>query len=230
MAWTRKSRKAASRRTTKQNKRQWSDQKFKKKMCKIRKKQATRPGASEAYSERMTIVWKNSKYRARQTRSRSRSVAYQNRGEKISKTLSGRVGWSRGLTKETDIRMQSISDGLRGRVPNYKKYGTYYEGKHGKIWMRSHWEVAFAEWCDKKGFDWLYEPIHFRVGKGPWAGETYTPDFFLPQQDMWVEVKGRLNESNEQKLFSFLKQHSHVPWIMLKRRDLQMLGVLDKAA
>ena len=56
--------------------------------------------------------------------------------------------------------------------------------KYNGIWMRSTWEVAYAKWLDKQNIKWLYESKVFDLGNC-----TYTPDFYLPESDTYIEIK-----------------------------------------
>ena len=46
-------------------------------------------------------------------------------------------------------------------------------------------EGVFADSLDESGVKWIYEPKRFRTLLG-----SYLPDFFLPEFNVWVEVKG----------------------------------------
>lgn len=46
--------------------------------------------------------------------------------------------------------------------------------------MKSSVEVAWAEFFDKNRIKWLYEPVKFK---------RYTPDFWLYERNLFVEVK-----------------------------------------
>jgi hypothetical protein len=46
-------------------------------------------------------------------------------------------------------------------------------------------EGVFAADCDSAGISWRYEPHRFKLS---WC--TYCPDFYLPEFDIWIEVKG----------------------------------------
>jgi len=52
--------------------------------------------------------------------------------------------------------------------------------------MRSNWERLAAAFFDGEGLSWEYEPRKFRLP----TGQYYWPDFYLPELDLWVEVKG----------------------------------------
>ena len=64
-----------------------------------------------------------------------------------------------------------------------KSIETYYKGYLCRTRTEARWMVAF----DKVDIKYEYEPEGFDLGK---AGK-YLPDFYLPQVDMYAEVKGR---------------------------------------
>ena len=71
---------------------------------------------------------------------------------------------------------------------------------------------------DKIGELWLYEIERFNLGN-----TTYTPDFFLPRLEKFIEVKGYLYEDSKKKIEMFKEQY---PWILevLYCKDLKQLG------
>jgi hypothetical protein len=54
--------------------------------------------------------------------------------------------------------------------------------------MRSRLEARWAAVLDSAGLSWEYEPQVLRLGRG--RGGSYLPDFWLPDQQTWLEVKG----------------------------------------
>lgn len=65
-----------------------------------------------------------------------------------------------------------------------KAIETRYAGCHFRSRLEARWAVFF----DHLGIRWEYEPQGFKVGLGP--GIRYLPDFWLPDLNTWVEVKG----------------------------------------
>src|SRR5687767_14162166 len=62
---------------------------------------------------------------------------------------------------------------------------TCYAGYRFRSRTEAKWAVAF----DRLGIEWIYEPELYRVG--PFGSRRgYLPDFYLPRQALWVEVKG----------------------------------------
>jgi len=63
-----------------------------------------------------------------------------------------------------------------------KAIQTRYKGYHFRSRLEARWAVFF----DCIGVKWLYEPQGFTLK----SGENYLPDFYLPEIDTWLEVKG----------------------------------------
>ena len=76
----------------------------------------------------------------------------------------------------------------RGRS-GYREDGNYY---------RSRWEANVARTFAYEGIDFLYELMRLNLGNC-----TYVPDFYLPQFDMFVEVKGYVDDTARRKIGQF---------------------------
>lgn len=64
-----------------------------------------------------------------------------------------------------------------------KAIETHYKGYRFRSRLEARWAVFF----DQLGIDWQYEPEGFEFNDG----SRYLPDFYLPDMDLWVEIKGR---------------------------------------
>lgn len=69
---------------------------------------------------------------------------------------------------------------------------TRYRGYH----FRSRAEARWAVFFDAAGIKFEYEPEGIKFGDGT----CYLPDFWLPEFQMWFEVKGRDPSNEEMKL------------------------------
>lgn len=97
-----------------------------------------------------------------------------------------------------------------------------------KIKMHCWWEVALAEWYTKQGIRWRYEPARFYVGRGAYRGYYYIPDFYLPDTDEYVEVKGIEPPRVKAKLRKFKKLYPSIKITILRLPQLTSMGVLRK--
>lgn len=75
-----------------------------------------------------------------------------------------------------------------------------YERRDGVvITVRSSWELHYAKMFDELGINWLYEPKRFKLD----GHKTYLPDFFLVDDNLWIEVKGRMDDISKYKINRF---------------------------
>jgi hypothetical protein len=133
--------------------------------------------------------------------------------ENLSKV---RIGINKG------IRLSTNTEFKKGQLPSPKSSwskGSYYDSKfQGKVWMRSPWEIEYAKYLDNNYIYWFYEYKTFDLGN-----TTYTPDFYLPEFEKFVEIKGYISPKSQEKINLFLEQY---PWDLeiLEYEQLKLLG------
>jgi len=160
--------------------------------------------------------------------------------ENISKGHLGLETWNKGLTgiysEETLNKMKKSHSGikqtkesnikrskkLKGNIPSprcgYGK-GCYYDSPlQGRIWLRSTYELAYAKYLDSIGILWKHEDQKFDLGK-----TTYTPDFFLPIEDKYIEIKGYMYPKAQEKINKTLEIYNIILEVLYKE-DLLKLG------
>ena len=97
---------------------------------------------------------------------------------------------------------KNLNYGRSPKIGSQWGKGSYYTMKDGStVWLRSTYERRTAIILDFFGFDWLYEPKSFDVDEiGSWR-----PDIYLPYFNMWIEVKGYLQNKSRAKIVKFLE-------------------------
>jgi hypothetical protein len=65
---------------------------------------------------------------------------------------------------------------------NFKPINTFYNGYYFRSRLEARWAVFF----DTLKVKYEYEPEGFEINR-----TKYLPDFWLPEQDFWVEIKGK---------------------------------------
>ena len=104
-----------------------------------------------------------------------------------------------------------------GKMPNHGK-GNYYH----QIYMRSSYEIAYAHYLDLRGIKWLYEIKTFILEKN----NTYTPDFYLPETDEYIEIKGWWRDKAKDKFEEFKNLYKTIKISVLEKHDLKNMEVL----
>jgi hypothetical protein len=98
--------------------------------------------------------------------------------------------------------------------------------------MRSRLEQRVAKRLDELNIEWEYEeytlpylkPIRQAVcgdchSKAVYAKRSYTPDFYLPEFDVFLEVKGKFGQTDRMKMRLVTDQHKDRRFIMVFDRD-----------
>ena len=95
--------------------------------------------------------------------------------EKISRTMADRYAYPRGWAK-------------RG----------WYKG----IWCDSSWELAYILWATDNKISFVRNRTRFEY---LWDGyiHNYTPDFYLPEEDVYIEIKGQFDDKAKAKAEQF---------------------------
>ncbi len=99
-------------------------------------------------------------------------------------------------------------------------------------------EEAFARILDYYGIEWEYEPRTFPLAWDEQGNviEAFSPDFYLPQQDLYIELttlRPPLATRKNRKLRRLKELYPDVNIKLFKRRDLRDLMVkygLDQEA
>jgi len=100
------------------------------------------------------------------------------------------------LTKEGAKKMKAKAYQTAIRNGSYLKRGGYSDCRGGKrkdlnnTYFRSAWEANYARYLNLVKEKWQYEPRMFLYKDIIHGTRSYAPDFYLPKQDRWIEVKG----------------------------------------
>ena len=91
-------------------------------------------------------------------------------------------------------------------------------------YFRSSWEANVARYYTYKNIKWEYEPKRFIFKDIKKGNISYMPDFYLPETDEWIEVKGWMDAQSKTKLKRFAKffpdENSRLKLIMQKEYDV----------
>lgn len=154
--------------------------------------------------------------------------------EKMSKVLKGRKH-SQETKDKISFRLKGKYTGVLGSrygkvPPKFGKYGSWYKKYTGEeVWMRSGWEIKYADYLTSKGIEWEYEaktfPVSFAsiVQEGETLNGTYTPDFYVNGE--WYEVKGYWRDDAKAKFEAFKEQYPDEKITLLMKDDLKALGI-----
>ena len=123
---------------------------------------------------------------------------------------TGRIkNWCDGLTKDTDERLLKLSNKVSKTVLFKVKNDTWHNSfgkskivKYNNIDFHGHWEVEFAKYLDNLQIGWVRNTDKFKY-KFDNKTRYYTPDFYIPNLDLYIEIKGYPTEKDFCKWNSF---------------------------
>ena len=104
--------------------------------------------------------------------------------------------WCEGLTKDTDDRIKNTSDKISSTIMSKVKIDAWHNsfGKskiitYNGVDFHGSWEVEFAKYLDNNNICWernIHKFEYYFENKIHY----YTPDFYLLNSDVYVEIKG----------------------------------------
>lgn len=137
--------------------------------------------------------------------------------------------WSTGKTKFTDDRLKRISEKNTQTINQKLNEGTWHNSfaKSRKQFYKNEmfdgmWEVKFAIWLDSQSIPWIRNKKCFSYFFD--RERKYIPDFYLPNIDCYVEIKGWKTKKDEAKWRDFPEN-----LLILSGSDLMLLGLDIKA-
>lgn len=133
-----------------------------------------------------------------------------------------------GHTKKARKKMSlAFKNGRKMGYNNHWGRGAYYDTPNqGRKWMRSGWEVKVADYLTDQGINWYYEYEWLDIGQE----KHYLPDFYLPDENRYIEVKGRKKKADMVKVELAMKKYDVELWDgeeLLKRGIINNCGITE---
>lgn len=87
--------------------------------------------------------------------------------------------------------------------------------------VQGTWELNFAKHCNKHSIQWdRCKPWKYvKDGKT----RSYTPDFYIPSKDLYIEIKGRWWGDDRRKMDCVIKQHPDKNILILEKEQYNKL-------
>jgi len=132
-------------------------------------------------------------------------------GKKIGRALEGRTleeihgaENAKRLRRLLSERMRGEKNHMFGKQSPHRKGGFRNDLGH---YVRSSWEADFARVLVHLGLRYEYEPCSFKIILSDGKAANYTPDFFIPSENKYYEIKGWMHDLDKDKIDCFRSQH-----------------------
>lgn len=196
--------------------------------------------AKYSTAEERNIATKEGLIAWHKTHDHPRGMLGKHHSKEFSEKMSSRVKreWENMTPDKLEVRRLNaastrIANGTLN--PNANCSNPYSRTKSGKrtdlnnVFFRSSWEANMARYYNYVGIRWMFEPKTFIFSDIKRGCVSYTPDFYLPDENRWVEVKGWMDEKSATKLKRFEKfypiEYSRLELITRKEyREFEKFG------
>ena len=115
-------------------------------------------------------------------------------------------------------RTTGTKNGRWGKPPKPGKGAWYMKPNGLRVWLRSSYEIRVARALDSLSIEWLYESCRFVL-----KDRTYCPDFYLPESDEYLEVKGWFDPRSQETMRQFYEIYPHIKLRIIRKSDMEEL-------
>lgn len=140
----------------------------------------------------------------------------------------------KGKWKMSEETKRKISQAHIERIAsgkgNHGKGQWFYRETNEWVYLRSSYELGTALFLEVNNIEWQYEPKPFTLTilqNGKSKQTSYKPDFYLPEYDTYIEVKGYWYRQSKIKFEAFLNQYPEIDIQVWDKSIMRLLGVID---
>jgi hypothetical protein len=155
-------------------------------------------------------------------------LSFINTGKKVKEDVKAKISKSMRGKKKSEEHCRNISEGWVGRVLNdfapvcYKGIKIYeFKNINDEFFkLRGSYELKMANFLNEKKILWTNKArLLYKDGE---KFRNYFPDFYLPELNKYIEVKGWFNEESKLKIKLVLNQND-ITLLMAFRSDIENL-------
>lgn len=137
-------------------------------------------------------------------------------GLKISVALTGKPGRSPTIKTRNKQSLSRIRY-LETHHNHGLQWHSIIRNDGSVIKVQGTWEKKVAEWLNSMMIEWTRPCLTFMNHR------RYTPDFFLPQYEFYIEVKGFWRDRDVHKLYLVLDEHPQCDIRYVDRTNIDTL-------
>lgn len=163
----------------------------------------------------------------------------------------GRPAWNKGLTKETDERVLKNSESVSKTIQSKILDGTYTPSRMGKeareklserqslqnsggrskwfevngVKVQGTWERDVAIKLNEMCVEWVKPKTNKFIFKYEMDGKirSYSPDFYLPEFDVYLEIKGYWWGRDREKMDLVASQYPDKRIVIVEKREFELI-------
>lgn len=152
-------------------------------------------------------------------------VGLRSKSEALLGERNGMYGAKHSEATRSSMAKAYVDGTRECMVGKYFRSGHIKTPHQGVKRTRSSWETLVAEYFLRGGTDFYYEPEVFELLSSSGVVISYLPDFYLPADELYIEVKGFDWHGRLDKVQLFVEQTGNNIEVW-RQDDLQHLGIL----
>jgi len=155
------------------------------------------------------------------TLARERGEEWKMPEEAIKKWKEKYTGFSHSAQTKEKLslsRAKTIEELGVGGFKNIKWY-RISNIQNEEFIVRGSWELSMANLLNKEKILWIRK-IYIKYKDSNNVNRIYTPDFYLPDYDLYIEVKGFFSSKDKQKL-EFVLEQNDIDLIIIDSKIIQ---------
>jgi hypothetical protein len=157
-------------------------------------------------------------YQLAEERGEKYSLSIESR-KKMSKSKSGQNMTKQAREKISKARSIYLEEVGNGGFVNIKWY-KIKNIKNEEFIVRGKWELELAEILNNENIYWIRK-VYLTYIKNEMT-KTYCPDFYLPDYNKYIEVKGYFSQIDKEKI-SLVLEKNNIDLQMIFKKDLTQI-------
>jgi len=125
--------------------------------------------------------------------------------EKLKNMFFGRKMDDSFRKKRSEEMKERYSNGWESKAGRTKKI-VYESPSNGFVTVDGSWELEVCKFFDKQSINWKRNKERFKYVDREGKVRSYCPDFYLPDSDIYIEVKGHETDLDRLKWSQFPKK------------------------
>jgi hypothetical protein len=147
---------------------------------------------------------------------RNSTPGYQNpqKGSKVKNSTKEKI---------SESRSKFLNERGNGGFKDVKWYKAV-DSFGNECSLRGTWERDVAEWLTHQGIEWSRKYYIKYLDEN--VNRTYSPDFFIPADNVIIEVKGYYSDRDKRKMSLVKEQHPNISIKMMMKKEIEQLSTL----
>lgn len=123
--------------------------------------------------------------------------------------------WKKKLSDNKENRPRGKENGMWGKSPPHGNWKLYKTKDGRELKLRSSWELAVAKYLDQTDTPFEFENKRFKF-----EDCTYLPDFYLPEEGAYWEVKGWMSPRSKKQINAFRREQPETPLVVIGEESI----------